>query len=176
MAAFEQLFARHSKRIYNISLRMLSDETDAADATQEVFVRAYKGIRDLKSDAAFVSWLKTLAINICRDELRKRGRTRTESLDKPVDMGDGDCIEREIADWSDNPERSLDRKLTREAVRRAVESLIPEYREVVALYYVDGAEVAEIAKMLSCPVGTIKSRLARARGELKRKLGHLVDV
>ena len=174
--AFEELFRRHRKRVYNISLQMLSDESEAADATQEVFVRAFRSIGKLKSDAAFVSWLKTLTVNCCRDVLRRRKRTGTvESLDKPVDGGDGAPMQRELEDWSSNPERTFVRKDMAEAVQKAISSLAPQYREVIALFYVDGAGVAEISKILKCPAGTIKSRLARARGELKRKLAHLVE-
>jgi RNA polymerase sigma-70 factor (ECF subfamily) len=174
--AFENLFRRHQKRVYNISLQMLSDESDAADATQEVFVRAFRSIAKLKSEAAFVSWLKTLTVNYCRDVLRRRMRTGiVESLDKPLDVGNGSPMRRDPEDWSGNPERAFARKDVSETVQKAISSLVPQYREVVALFYVDGAEVAEIAKILKCPVGTVKSRLARARGELKRKLAHLVE-
>ena len=174
VGAFEELFKRHQTRIYNIALRMLSDEAGAADATQEVFVRAYQSLANLKSDAAFVTWLKTMAINHCRDVLRKRGRTRVDSLDAPLNCDDGGSLRTEIPDWSANPERALDKKFMREAVQRAIGSLQPDYREAVMLFYVDGSDVAEIARVLGCPVGTIKSRLSRARAELKRKLaGHV---
>lgn len=170
IAAFEELFNRHQKRVYNIALRMLGDETEAADAAQEVFVRAYRSIGKLVSEEAFVTWLRTMAVNICRDILRKRGRVRLQSLDAPVKTNDGSHLTNEIADWSTNPERSLDAKQMQEVVRGAIDSLSPDYREVVTLFYVDGADVAEIAKVTGCPPGTIKSRLSRARAELKRKL------
>ena len=170
IAAFEELFNRHQKRVYNIALRMLGDETEAADATQEVFVRAYRSIGKLVSEEAFVTWLRTMAVNMCRDILRRRGRVRLQSLDAPVKTGDGSHLTNEIADWSTNPERSLDAKQMQEVVRSAIDSLSPDYREVVTLFYVDGADVAEIAKVTGSPPGTIKSRLSRARAELKRKL------
>ncbi len=170
MGAFEQLFQRHHGRVYNIALRMLENETDAADATQEVFVKAYQAIPKLKSDGAFVVWLKTSTVNQCRDMLRKRGRTRTSSLDEPIETADGDSLRTEIADWTANPEKSLDRKFVQDAVRKAIASLSPDYREAVVLYYVDGNDVAGIADILKCPVGTVKCRLSRARAELKRKL------
>jgi RNA polymerase sigma-70 factor (ECF subfamily) len=174
MNAFEELFKRHQKRIYNIAMHLLANETEAADATQEAFVRAYRSLGKLKSNAAFVTWLKTTAINICRDMLRRRGVLKIDSLDAPTDMADGSSRVSEIADWTDNPERSMERKDLRESVRRAIGSLSPVYRETVTLFYVDGADVAEIAKVLGCPTGTIKARLSRARAELKRKLEHHV--
>ncbi|MCE5198687.1 MAG: sigma-70 family RNA polymerase sigma factor [Armatimonadota bacterium] len=177
VTAFEELFARHQRRVYNICLQILNNEAEAADVTQDVFVKAYKSIKSLKSDAAFVGWLKTLAVNMCRDALRKRVRTASvQSLDKLIETGDGDCLQREIEDWSHNPERSMDKRETCKIVQKAISSLSLDYREVVVLFYVDGAEVNEIAKTLNSPVGTIKSRLARARAELKRKLAHLVET
>ncbi len=170
IAAFEELFTRQQKRIYNIAIRMLHDEDDAADATQEVFVRAYHSINKLKSDAAFVTWIKILALNICRDMLRKRGRSKVQSLDAPVDSDDGGSMSIEIADWSGNPERAFDKKQVQESVQRAIGLLSPSFREVVTLFYVDGASVDKIAQIVGAPVGTVKSRLSRARAELKRKL------
>ena len=152
VGAFEELFRRHQKRVYNISFQMLSDETEAADATQEVFVRAYRSITRLKSDAAFVTWLKTLTVNLCRDVLRKRKRAvRVESLDKPLDTDEGSRLQPEIEDWSANPEQLLGKKEVRETVQTAVTSLSPEYREVISLFYVDGAEVTETAKRWVAP-------------------------
>ena len=83
--AFGQLFHRYHKRIFNIAMHVLQNESDAADATQEVFVRAYHSISTLKSDAAFVTWLKTMTINRCRDILRKRKREKLDSLDSAVE-------------------------------------------------------------------------------------------
>lgn len=170
MDAFENLFNRHHKRVYNIALRMLQNETDAADATQEVFVRAYKSIGRLVSTEAFVTWLKTMTINICRDALRKHGKVRMESLDSPVKYEDGSSAGREIADWSNDPSESALTGNLQESVQKAIFSLEPDYREVVTLFYIDGANVAEISRITGSPQGTVKSRLSRARAELKRKL------
>lgn len=170
VAAFEELFNRHQKRVYNIALRMLRDESESADATQEVFVRAYKSIDKLVSGEAFVTWLKTMTINICRDALRKRPQVRLESLDAPVRCDDGSSASREIADWSSDPSGLAMTRSLQELVHKAISSLQPDYREVVTLFYMDGADIAEISKVTGSPEGTVKSRLSRARAELKRKL------
>lgn len=170
LAAFEELFTRHHKRVYNIAMRMLENDTDAADATQEVFVRVYKSIDRLVSGEAFVTWLKTMTINICRDALRKRPKVRMESLDAPVQCEDGSSACREIADWSSDPSDSAMTRVLQESVQKAISSLQPDYREVVTLFYIDGADVAEISRITGSPQGTVKSRLSRARAELKRKL------
>lgn len=168
--AFEQLFERHSGRVYSIALHMLQDETEAADVTQDVFVRVYQGLGKLKADAAFVTWLRTVTVNACRDVLRRRSKIRIESLDAQIDQGDGRAISRELPDWSANPEKSMDEKFMRDVVRSAIGTLSQDYREVVTMFYVDKMDIAGIAEVLGSPVGTIKSKLSRARAELKRKL------
>jgi RNA polymerase sigma-70 factor (ECF subfamily) len=174
VTAFEELFSRHHKRIYNIAMQMLEDEADAVDDTQEVFVRAYQRLGTLKVDGAFVTWIKIMASNICRDILRKRSRVRVQSLDSKVGRDGNELTNAEIPDFSNDPEKVLDKKQTQELVQKAISSLSPDHKEVVTLFYVDGAEVAEIAKIIGSPIGTVKCRLSRARAELKRKLEWLV--
>lgn len=175
LQAFEELFRRHHKRVYNIALRMLSDDSEAADATQDVFVRVHSSIDRLNSDDAFATWVKTMTVNRCRDILRRRSRVRMDSLDAPVRMEDGNTTAQEIPDTSNDPQDSLERKFIRQSVQNAVASLSPDAREVVTLFYIDGADIAGISKMLGSPEGTIKSRLSRARAELKRKLQHHIE-
>ncbi|MHB0913949.1 MAG: RNA polymerase sigma factor [Armatimonadota bacterium] len=174
--SFERLFAKHHRRVYNLVYRMVEDEQDAADLTQDTFVRAYNSLHHLDSGEAFYSWVRTIAVNLCRDFFRKRGRTvRTESLDQKVELDGGGEVEREFADWSTNPERSLDRKDMQETVQRAISSLSEEYRTAVILHHIEGMDVKEMADLLQVPVGTVKSRLSRAREDLRRKLGHYVS-
>lgn len=173
--AFEELHERHQRQIYSVCRNMLSDEQDAADVTQEVFLKAFESLGRLRSSAAFVTWLNTTAVNLCRDRLRRRMRRSEQSLDAPVAAGSGEEMTREMPDEGPGPEALLVNAQMREAVRRAIATLGPDYREVVALFYGSGMEVSEIACVLKRPVGTVKSRLARARGELKRKLAHLVE-
>lgn len=173
-SAFEALFKRYQKRVYNLIYRMVGNEHDAADLTQEVFVRVYNSLHTLRADQALVGWLRAVAVNITRDHFRKSARTiRADSLDSKIEFDDGE-VEREIEDWSDNPERAFDRRDVQEAVQRALNSLSDDHRTVVALHHIEGLDVKDIAKTLKVPAGTVKSRLARAREELKRKLGHYV--
>ncbi|MBI2842259.1 MAG: sigma-70 family RNA polymerase sigma factor [Armatimonadetes bacterium] len=172
--AFEELFNRYHKRVYNIVYRLIPDETDAADLTQDVFVKVFNSIGKLRAEEAFFTWVRMVAVNICRDFIRRKP-PRTDSLDAAVQFEEGE-VRRELPDTSGGPEEALldgDRK---DVVRRAVKSLSDEHRVVVVLHHLEGLEVAEIAKMLGCPVGTVKSRLARARDDLRRKLGPYVDV
>jgi len=175
LAAYEELFRRHHKRVYNIALRVLSNEAEAADITQDVFVRVYDAIGKLKSDDAFLTWLKTMTVNRCRDSLRKRGRLRIESLDARIQQSDGAMASIEIPDDSNNPQDALEKKFLRQSVHKAIASLSPDAREVVTLFYLDGADIATISKIVGSPQGTVKSRLSRARNDLKRKLRHHVE-
>ena len=174
ITAFERLFNKYQKRVYNLIYRMVGNEQDAADLTQEVFVRVYNSLHNLKSEVAFLAWVRTVATNICRDHFRKIGRTiKTNSLDEKFSLDEGK-VEREIADWSSNPEQVFEKKDLRNSVQKAISSLSEEHRTVIVLHHIESMDVQDIAKQLGIPVGTVKSRLARAREDLKRKLGHYV--
>lgn len=172
--SFETLFNKYNKRIYNLIYRMVGNEQDASDLTQETFIRVFNSMQNLRSDLSFSAWIRTVAINLTRDHFRKKGRTiKADSLDEKININDGE-VDREVEDWSYNPEQMLEKKDLQTTVQRAISSLSPVHREVIVLHHIEGMDVVDIAKQLGIPVGTVKSRLARARDELKRKLGHYV--
>jgi RNA polymerase sigma-70 factor, ECF subfamily len=171
--AFEQLFHHYQKRVYNIVFRLVGNESDASELTQEVFVKVYNSINKLRAEEAFQTLLRTVAVNVCRD-FGRRKPAREESLDAAMQLDDGE-VTRDIADPSAGPEKLLLNGDRQSAVRKAVASLSPEHRAVIVMHHLEGLDVAEIAKMMSSPVGTIKSRLARAREELRRKLAHYIE-
>lgn len=168
LSAFEELFHRYQKRVFNIVYRLVGNENDAAELTQEVFVKVYNSIARLRAEEAFATWLRTVAVNVCRD-FGRRKPPPMESLDAEIQLDDGE-VGRDIADSAPGPEKTLLAADRQRAIRRAVASLVPEHREVVMLHHLEGMDVKEIAKLSGSPVGTIKSRLARAREELRRKL------
>lgn len=172
--AFEELFNRYHKRIYNYIYQMARNETDAADLTQETFVRVYNSLPHLRAPEAFVSWLHRVALNLCRDHA-KRPRPQSLSLDRPLDE-DGGEMALEIPDTGDTPEQALEAKELEKRVREAVGGLSPEHRAVVMMHHLEGMELTDIAESMGCSVGTVKSRLARARDALRRKLGGYVEV
>jgi len=176
LSAYEELFNRYQKRVYNIVYQIVSDENEAADLTQEVFVRVWTSIRTLKAEEAFFTWIRTVAVNICRDYMRRKAPVRMESLDQRLELDSESEVERQVADWSSNPEKTMQSRDLERAVRKAVQSLPVEHREVVVLHHLEGMDVQEIAAALKCPVGTIKSRLARARESLRRKLAGYLDI
>lgn len=172
--AYEALFGRHHRRIYSIVYGMLRNEADASDATQEAFVRAYRSLPRLEAAGAFGGWLAQIAVNICRDVL-KRPRLVARSLDEP--LGDEDSeYKLEIPDWTDSPEKASMTQELQDVVNRAIGTLSPDHRAVVTMHHLEGMDVLQIAEVLGVSEGTVKSRLSRARAELKRKLGHYVDL
>ena len=162
--AFEKLVLEYEKSVYAITQRMTGNAEDAADMTQETFIKAYNSLSSFRGDSKFSVWLYRIATNVCLDFLRSRSRKPTVSLS--VEDDDGEEVELDIADESQSPERLLERGLTRDAVRRGLNALSPEYRQILLLREIQGLSYEEIADVLSLEVGTVKSRIFRARKRL----------
>ena len=168
--AFETLVLEYEKNVYNIALRMTGNSEDAADMTQEAFIKAYNSLQSFRGDSKFSVWLYRIVSNVCLDFLRSKNRRPTVSLS--VEDDDGEDAQLDVADESQSPELLLDRKLTRDSVRRALDSLPPDYRQILLLREIQGLSYDEIAQALSLEVGTVKSRIFRAR---KRLCTFLID-
>lgn len=168
--AFETLVLEYEKNAYNIALRMTGNSEDAADMTQEAFIKAYNSLQSFRGDSKFSVWLYRIVSNVCLDFLRSKNRRPTVSLS--VEDDDGEDAQLDVADESQSPELLLDRKLTRDSVRRGLDSLPPDYRQILLLREIQGLSYDEIAQALSLEVGTVKSRIFRAR---KRLCTFLID-
>ena len=168
--AFETLVLEYEKNVYNIALRMTGNSEDAADMTQEAFIKAYNSLQSFRGDSKFSVWLYRIVSNVCLDFLRSKNRRPTVSLS--VEDDDGEDAQPDVADESQSPELLLDRKLTRDSVRRGLDSLPPDYRQILLLREIQGLSYDEIAQALSLEVGTVKSRIFRAR---KRLCTFLID-
>lgn len=168
--AFETLVLEYEKNVYNIALRMTGNSEDAADMTQEAFIKAYNSLQSFRGDSKFSVWLYRIVSNVCLDFLRSKNRRPTVSLS--VEDDDGEDAQLDVADESQSPELLLDRKLTRDSVRRGLDSLLPDYRQILLLREIQGLSYDEIAQALSLEVGTVKSRIFRAR---KRLCTFLID-
>ena len=162
--AFEDLVTEHEKGVYAIAQRMTGNAEDAADMAQETFIKAYNSLSSFRGDSKFSVWLYRIATNVCLDFLRSRSRKPTVSLS--VEDDDGEETQMDIADESQSPEQLLERGLTRDAVRRGLKSLSPEYRQILLLREIQGLSYEEIAEALALEVGTVKSRIFRARKRL----------
>ena len=168
--AFETLVLEYEKNVYNIALRMTGNSEDAADMTQEAFIKAYNSLQSFRGDSKFSVWLYRIVSNVCLDFLRSKNRRPTVSLS--VEDDDGEDAQLDVADESQSPELLLDRKLTRDSVRRGLDSLPPDYRQILLRREIQGLSYDEIAQALSLEVGTVKSRIFRAR---KRLCTFLID-
>ena len=162
--AFEKLVTEYEKAVYAIALRMTGNAEDAADMTQEAFIKAYNSLQSFRGDSKFSVWLYRIANNVCLDFLRSRSRKPTVSLS--VEDDEGEEAQLDVADESQSPELLLERRLTRDAVRRGLEALPPDYKQVLLLREIQGLSYEEIAAALSIEVGTVKSRIFRARKRL----------
>ncbi|HET7482797.1 MAG TPA: sigma-70 family RNA polymerase sigma factor [Actinomycetota bacterium] len=155
-AAFDTLVARHEDRIFSLAVRMLGDRADALDATQDAFISAFRRARSFKGDSAVGTWLYRIAINSCKDLIRKR--SRWDARDRAA-----------VAPSEDVPDVG-DAVIARLDLRAALEALPDEYREAVVLHDLGGVPYEEIAAVAGVPVGTVKSRISRGRRQLARLL------
>ena len=160
---FEKLVTAYEKNVYNIALRMVGDPEDAADMTQETFIKAYRALSGFRGDSKFSSWLYRIASNVCLDFLRSRSRHPQVSL-STVDEDDRATFE--LPDMRQNPEEQLMKKLGMEAVHRGLEQLPEQQRQILVLRELGGLSYAELAQTLGLEEGTVKSRIFRARKRL----------
>ncbi len=170
--AFEALVAEYEGRIYNMSYRMLGNAEDARDAAQDTFLKAYSSLDRFRGDSSFSTWLYRIAKNACLDMLRKRGRGTVYSLDEPLGTEDGEMERQLPGDLPDPEDAALDSEI-REAVADAIAGLPPHHRAIIVLRDIEELTYEEIAEVLEVELGTVKSRLYRARAALSRSLAAL---
>lgn len=173
LEAFEQLVAHYQDRVYNYVLRMVHDPVEAQDVAQETFLRAYQGLPRFRGASSFQTWLYRIASNLAIDAARSRKRRGIGlvSIDQPLEGEDESEMVRDLPD--ENEHGPLDEALRQELQRevwRAVGELSDRLRPVVVLSDLQGLSYQEVADILGCPVGTVKSRLFNARNQLREKL------
>lgn len=166
--AFEQLLLEHQKNVYNLCYRMAGNPDDAMDLSQETFLRAWRCLDQYQFASAFSTWLYRLCSNICIDFLRKRRRQQTVPL--TFEDADGEEQTYAVPDPAPLPEEQVELKLTREILQAAMAQLLPEHRAVLQLRVVNEMSYEQIADVLDIQIGTVKSRLSRARNQLKKIL------
>ena len=166
--AFEQLLLEHQKNVYNLCYRMAGNPDDAMDLSQETFLRAWRCLDQYQFASAFSTWLYRLCSNICIDFLRKRRRQQTVPL--TFEDADGEEQTYAVPDVQPLPEEQVELKLTREMLAAAMAQLLPEHRAVLQLRVVNEMSYEQIADVLDIQIGTVKSRLSRARNQLKKIL------
>lgn len=161
MAAFEEIYRRHHRRVYSICLRMLQNASEAEDLTQDVFIQLYRKIGSFRGDSAFTTWLHRMTVNQVLMHFRKR----TVKFEKTTEEGD---TPEQIVSGTANPEKM--RIVDKIALDNAIEQLPAGYKNVFLLHDVEGFEHEEVARILGCSVGTSKSQLHKARLKLQKLL------
>lgn len=167
-AAFDRLVDLCAPRVYNLAFRLLGSADDAQDCAQDAFLRVYQALPRFKGEAAFSTWLYRIVVNVCQDELKRRQR-RPTPLSILDDGHDGPSCS-ELLTSGDTAEESALRRERTQLLQQAIATLPESFRLVLVLYDVEGCSYTEIAAILKTHVGTVKSRLNRARNQLREKL------
>jgi RNA polymerase sigma-70 factor (ECF subfamily) len=169
--AFSALYARHQRAIYSLIRHLTADQEAAADLTQETFVKAWHALPRLRTDVAFGGWLRIIATNLVRDRGR---RARPEVL--MTDTGTEDSEGPEAVDETPGMDEQFALSEHQQVIREAVARLPEPQRLVVIMHHFEDKPVAEIARELGLPLGTVLSRLARGREALRRRLGACIEA
>lgn len=167
---FEQLIRDHHRRAFSFAYRMTGNREDAEDLTQDAFVRAFRAMERYDPSRPFDRWLYRIITNLFIDRLRSRPRLSPVSLDVPLEGMDGDPMASEIPDEEADPAGLVLRGIMDERLQTALNDLPPQFRETVILTDVEGMSYEEAAEVLGCAVGTIRSRLHRARLMMRETL------
>jgi RNA polymerase sigma-70 factor (ECF subfamily) len=165
-AAFNDIVDRHERRVFAIAIRICRHHEDARDVTQDVFVTALRALRSFRGDAQLSTWLHRVTVNASLDLVRKRQRREGPGMDE---MG-------EYEDAAPGPESAAIESVRAREVHRALGRIPADQRAVIVLHDLQGLDYREVAEALEVPVGTVKSRLHRARLALARELGHLKEA
>ncbi len=172
VAAFEALIEGYEDKIYSLAFRMLGNSEDARDAAQETLLKAYSGLQRFRGDASFSTWIYRIAKNVCLDILRRRSKQRTYSLDEPMELGDGE-VSRQFAGDMPAPEDVVMHGEVRDSINSALAEISEHHRVVIILRDIEGFTYEEIANILEIELGTVKSRLYRARASLHEILSEM---
>jgi RNA polymerase sigma-70 factor (ECF subfamily) len=167
--AFNELLERYERKIFRLALHITQNREDAEDVLQETFLKAYEHLDQFQGNSKFYTWIVRIAVNQALMKLRKRKSDRSVSIDETIDTGE-DTVAREIAAWDENPEERYGREELNRILDSAVEGLAPIYRAVFVLRDVEELSTEETAEALDLSVPAVKSRLLRARLQLRDKL------
>lgn len=167
--AFEELVAKYERKVYAIAYRFMGNPEDASDLTQEAFLKAYQSIKSFRQEASFSTWICRIVSNVCRDQLRKNKRQSQNSLDEDVWLEEG-TVQKQLKDQRPTPDEVYESKELKEYLQGLINNLNPEYKMVVILRDIQGYSYEEIAQILDCSLGTVKSRLNRARKALRDQI------
>jgi len=173
--SFELLISSYDKRAYNIAYRIMGNEEDAKDMAQEALFRIFRSIKDFKGQSAFSTWSYRIVTNVCLDELRRRKNEKYVPIESTIQTDSGEAYI-ELCSDKETPESVFERTEQRELIKSAIDGLSEEYRSVIVLRDIQGFSYEEISTILDCSMGTVKSRINRARTMLKGRLKSSMEL
>ena len=169
VASFEQLVRRYDRNVFRIAQHITQNREDAEDVVQDAFLKAFQNLGQFQGQSKFYTWLVRIAVNEALMRLRRRRPERMVSIDEDVKTEE-DSIPREIADWSPNPEQLYNQAELKDILQKTIQGLPPSFRTVFVLRDVEGLSTEETADALGLSVPAVKSRLLRARLQLRERL------
>jgi RNA polymerase sigma-70 factor (ECF subfamily) len=169
IGAFEQLVHRYDRNVFRIAQHITQNREDAEDVVQDAFLKAYENLQSFQEQSKFYTWLVRIAVNEALMRLRRRRPERMVSLDEEVKT-DEDSMPREVADWSPNPEQLYSQSELRDILTKTIQGLPSSFRTVFVLRDVEGLSTEETAEALELSIPAVKSRLLRARLQLRERL------
>ena len=169
VSAFEQLVRRYDRNIFRIAQHITQNREDAEDVVQDAFLKAYENLEQFQENSKFYTWLVRIAVNESLMKLRRRRSDRTVSLDEDIETEE-DTMPREVADWSPNPEQLYKQGELKDILRKTIQGLPASFRTVFVLRDVEGLSTEETAQALDLSIPAVKSRLLRARLQLRERL------
>ncbi len=175
IAAFDVLVRRYERTVYNTAYRLTNSYDDANDIAQEAFVRAFNNLKSFRGDAQFSTWLHRIVTNVFLDDRKKKRSRPTRSLDEYLELEES-SVQTQIEDPSPGPEQLAESGERQVLLERAIAALPEGQRVMMVLFHSQGLAYEEIAEITRLPMGTVKSRLNRARLALRDRLGALAEL
>jgi RNA polymerase sigma-70 factor, ECF subfamily len=169
VGAYEQLVRKYDRNVFRIANHITQNREDAEDVVQDAFLKAFQNLDRFQGNSKFYTWLVRIAVNEALMRLRKRRNARTVSIDEDVETDEG-SMPREVADWSPNPEQQYGSSELNEILTKTINGLSPGFKTVFVLRDIEGLSTEETAEALGLSVPAVKSRLLRARLQLRDRL------
>ncbi len=167
---FEELVQKYETKVYTVAYRFMGNHADACDLAQEAFIKIYQALHRFRGDSSLMTWIYHITANVCRDELRRRQRKQTISLDEGYNDNEQMSPILHIASDAPGPEELMESHELRDQVQQCLNMLSDEHRLILVMREIQGMSYDEIAQSLDCSLGTVKSRLNRARTAFKEKM------
>lgn len=173
--AFELLVVKYQRKIFRLLSRLIRDPAEIEDVAQEAFIKAYRALPNFRGESAFYTWLYRIAINTAKNHLVAHGRRAPTTTDTEIEDAEGFEDANGLRN-EDTPDRLLLTKQVAEAVNRAIERLPEDLRTAIVLRELEGLSYEEIANTMNCPIGTVRSRIFRAREAVAEELRPILDT